>query len=166
MTLEEIKNISNEIKIRNLTSSNMIRHCFVYNPTREMIICLEKIGITYQYQNDSDAYSFARFRRPNDDMISYMNLNIDIQCDENGFVSYTIFSVISDAGIKEPRENLYYSHLKEGDIVGIINNDSFGYMNYECYSFYWSALDSSLIKNLMGFYPGVKGVGIKKSISQ
>lgn len=41
MTLEELKNISNEIKIRNISSQNMIQHCFIYNPTREMIICLE-----------------------------------------------------------------------------------------------------------------------------
>lgn len=134
MTLEELKNISNEIKIRNISSQNMIQHCFIYNPTREMIICLEKMGITYQYQNDSSAYLFARFKRPDNEMISYMNLKIDINCDEKGFVSYTIFSANSDVGLGDTN----YLDLQENEVIGMIKDNQFGYVLYEPINFFWS----------------------------
>lgn len=134
MTLEELKNISNEIKIRNISSQNMIQHCFIYNPTREMIICLEKMGITYQYQHDSSAYLFARFKRPDNEMISYMNLKIDINCDEKGFVSYTIFSANSDVGLGDTN----YLDLQENEVIGMIKDNQFGYVLYEPINFFWS----------------------------
>ena len=134
MTLEELKNISNEIKIRNISSQNMIQHCFIYNPTREMIICLEKMGITYQYQNDSSAYLFARFKRPDNEMISYMNLKIDINCDEKGFVSYTIFSANSDVGLGDTN----YLDLQENEVIGMIKDNQFGYVLYEPINVFWS----------------------------
>ena len=136
MALKELQSISDEIKLRNLTSSNMIKHCFIYNPTREMIDALKKMGVVYQYQNDSPAYLFARFRRPDNETISYMNLKIDIKCDEKGFVSYTIFSANSDVGLGDTN----YLDLQENEVIGMIKDNQFGYVLYEPINFFWSIL--------------------------
>lgn len=137
MTLNELQRIHNEIKLRNSISQNMINHCFICNPTKEDIQLLIKMGLTYQQCNDSSAYIFARFRRTDNETISFLNLKVDIQCDENGFMSYTIFSANGNIGIKEKTD---YPDLKENDIIGIIQNQHFGYIQYEPYNFYWSIL--------------------------
>lgn len=137
MTLEELKNIEKEIIVRNRTSQKMIKHCFIYSPTLEDIKKLLKMGIQYQYCNDSLAYIFSKARHPNDDMLSFLNLKLDIHCNEDGFESYTLFA--ANIGLSINDEPVYLD-IKEHDIIGIIYNKKFGYKIYEPCDFYWSIM--------------------------
>ena len=136
MTLEEFKSISNEIKLRNMTSQNMIRHCFIYNPTEEDIQNLVKMKLIYHEHKDSDFFTFGKWKRPDNEMISFLNVKIDIQCNEEGFVAYTCFFATEGGN----NNNRGYLNLKENEIIGVIHNHQFGYSKYESLNFYLDML--------------------------
>ena len=139
MTLEELKNISNEIKIRNSTCTHMIKHVFIYKPSKKTFKTFQKLNLPYTselilsiYKDEKSCFQFSCEPHPEKEFHGV----IDIECNENGFCSYVCFKT---RDLKETFPNKYRD-LGNFEIYGVIRGGKvFQYQVYTSIAFYKDA---------------------------
>lgn len=141
MTLEELKNISNEIKIRNstCTNKNMIKHVFIYKPSKKTFKTFQKLNLPYIsdlilsiYKDEKSCFQFFYESHLEKEFHGV----IDIECNENGFCSYVCFTT------REVRTTFpnKYRDLSSFEIYGVIRGGKlFQYQVYTSIAFYKDA---------------------------
>lgn len=149
MTLDELKNINDEIKIRNHISMNMIKHCFIYNPSEEILMNIRKLNLLYHQSCQEDSLLFNFCKNPNlcKEAFETMNITVDIECDENGFCSYSFVTAKGDFISDETITANKYKDMQEGDIYGVLINERFQYGVYQSKSFYMDMLSPRFVKD-------------------
>jgi|GEM_PF-3560129 hypothetical protein len=139
MTLEELKNISNEIKIRNSTGTHMIKHVFIYKPSKKTFKTFQKLNLPYIsdliLSIDEDKKSCFQFYYESHLENEFHGV-IDIECNENGFCSYVCFKT-RYLRKKSPNK---YRDLCNFEIYGVIRGGKlFQYQVYTSIAFYKDA---------------------------